>query len=88
MSYKNGKIISLSKVRALRDTFVALHSPESQAIIYSGALSEFKKLISPVIRELLCAKGAPEHFQKELIELLEKVYAGHHVNETPQVIPK
>lgn len=82
MSAKSSNVVNLARARALRETFEALHSPESQAVIYSGAAAEFKKLVSPVIRELLSLKGAKPEFQNELITLLEKVYAAHHTDNS------
>lgn len=80
MVTKNAKVISLSQVRALRETFETLHSPKFQEIIYSGAMNEFKRVITPVLRALLSSKNAPPAFQDELIAVLARVYASHHVD--------
>lgn len=80
MSAKNGKIISIAQKRALRDTFAALHTPATKEVIYDGALAEFKRLISPQIRRLLEIKNTPEPFQRELVTLLEKIYASEHAD--------
>lgn len=82
MGTKN--VISLARARALKETFEALHSPEAQAAIYAGAMSEFKRLISPAIRELLSVKGASRGFQDELITALEKTYSYFHLDDDHQ----
>lgn len=82
MSAKTAKVISLTTARALRDTLDSLHNPTTKEIIYDGALAEFKRLVSPVIRRLLEAKNSPESVQNELINLLEHIYSNYHVDQT------
>lgn len=75
------KVIPISRARALRDTLQALHAPETQALVQSGAAGEFRKVVAPVLEQLLSAKKAPADFRRELIGLLEQVYTAHHLHD-------
>ncbi len=51
----------------------------TRALVYDGALSEFKLLITPEIKKLLAAKNSTTGFQKNIVDLLEKLYAVYHL---------